>query len=176
MRRMIGGLIAIAAAAIGGAILAADVATAGGGCHGESTDPGSGDVVAMEECRFAPGTLHVEAGTTVTFTNNEAILHAVTGDGWGSTQNLAEGDSFSQAFETEGVFAYSCYLHPGMVGAIVVGDGDTGAVPAVGSTGAGSAASGADDSGRWSLVMVGALTGMMATGAAGLAVGRRANR
>jgi plastocyanin len=172
---MISGLIAIAAAAIGGAILVADVATAGGGCHGEPAAPGNGDVVAIEQCSFTPGTLQVEAGTTVTFINSDPILHAVTGSGWGSL-DLAKGDSFSQTFETEGVFAFSCYLHPGMVGAIVVGDGGVDAGPAVEASGEESAESGDGSSGRWSLAMVGALTGMMATGAAGLAFGRRANR
>jgi hypothetical protein len=34
-----------------------------------------------------------------------------------------QGETVSYRFDQDGVYPYSCLIHPGMVGAIVVGDG-----------------------------------------------------
>jgi hypothetical protein len=50
----------------------------------------------------------------------------MTGAGrrWGLTMgDLLEGDTYSQRFDEEGTFLYFCEFHPGMVGAVVVGNG-----------------------------------------------------
>jgi hypothetical protein len=58
-----------------------------------------------------------------------------------------------------------------MVGAVVVGDGSGGTAASVKSV---ESDDGGDPKlGLWSLATVGALTGMVATGAAGVALGRR---
>jgi hypothetical protein len=44
---------------------------------------------------------------------------------------MEQGDRFSVSFDEEGVYPFACTYHPGMTGAIVVGDGigaGTGAV------------------------------------------------
>jgi len=104
-------------------IAAAPAAHAGGGCHAGATS-GRGDAVALRALCFEPTTLYVEPGTTVTFTNDDATAHTVTGHAfeWGDATNLLQGGTVRATFATPGVYAYSCIIHPGMVGTIVVGD------------------------------------------------------
>lgn len=114
------------------AALAAPATQAGGGCH----MPGAGDVytegdgttvIRMDVCSFSPTISRVAVGTTVRFLNTSTIEHAVVGRSgtWGS-EILAVGKEFSETFAAAGTYPFSCPLHPGMVGAIVVG----GAAPA----------------------------------------------
>jgi plastocyanin len=109
------------------AALAAPAAQAGGGCH----MPGAGDVytegdgttvIRMDVCSFAPTVSRVAVGTTVRFLNTSTIEHAVVGRSgtWGS-EILPVGKEFSETFAAVGTYPFSCPLHPGMVGAIVVG-------------------------------------------------------
>ncbi len=64
--------------------------------------------------------------------NRDAYPHTVTGANlaWGDYSELATGQSVSHLFRTPGTFPYYCLLHPGMIGAVVVGDG-RGSNPAV---------------------------------------------
>jgi plastocyanin len=167
MRRFLAIGVAIVAAA--GGLLAVGTVEAGGGCHGAPTGEAAGDRVSIEGCAFGPTVLRVEPGMTVTFVNDEAIPHTVTGADWGSREQLALGESVAFTFEGEGTYAYSCILHPGMVGAVVVGDGSADDGPVAVSEPAD------DDRGlpAWGLAAGVALTGMVATGAAGMAIGRR---
>jgi len=78
--------------------------------------------VSIDNFSFAPQTLTVKAGTTVTWTNRDDIPHGI-----GSSNNafkksvaLDTDDSFSFTFTTPGTYQYFCYLHPHMVGSIVV--------------------------------------------------------
>jgi plastocyanin len=103
--------------------LAALPTEAGGGCHGEATE-GTGAVVVMAERCFGPTVLRVAPGTQVTWVSKDSDVHTVTGFGyqWGSQGDLGQGERFSTMFRSRGVFPYTCYLHPGMNGAVVVGD------------------------------------------------------
>jgi plastocyanin len=99
---------------------------AGGGCHADSQPaevaaPG-GVTVRLEGCAFQPFILHVDADTDVTFVNGDAVPHAVTGAGWGDATTIETGASVSHRFSQPGIHPFQCYLHPGMVGAIVVED------------------------------------------------------
>ena len=70
---------------------------------------------------FAPASLTVKAGTTVTWVNDDAPAHTVTADdGSFGSPNLAHGATFSQRFGTAGSYAYHCAIHPSMVGTVVV--------------------------------------------------------
>lgn len=116
-------------AAIVGFVAAATVpitavpAQAGGGCHGEATEGTGAQVVLAQRC-FGPTILRVAPGTKVTWINEDDDIHNVTGFGyrWGTQDDLSKGDRFSSTFQSRGVFPYTCYLHPGMNGAVVVGD------------------------------------------------------
>src|SRR5688572_16092686 len=68
--------------------LSAPGAYAGGGaCHEvPSTKEAAGDLVSLNHSCFSPMVLHVEAGTKVTFQNEDPTVHEVTGvaNSWGS--------------------------------------------------------------------------------------------
>ena len=104
-----------------GVPLAPAVAAGGGGGCPEVTE-GTGTVVELVNFCFTPSVIRVEEGATVTFVNRDEAPHNVTGGNWGSPA-LEVGDEITQRFDTSGTYAYSCTLHGGMVGAVVVGDG-----------------------------------------------------
>ena len=64
------------------------------------------------------------SGGEVTFTNYDEVNHVVVGAGfaWGSDGIMHQGDSFTARFTRDGVYPFQCYLHPGMSGAVLVGD------------------------------------------------------
>jgi plastocyanin len=101
---------------------------AGGGCHSKSSVPFSDTAettVAAGECVFTPTVVRVAAGQEVRFVNKDPVVHTFTGVAgtWGDIEGYGEGESVTYAFNEPGVFPYFCELHPGMVGAVVVGDG-----------------------------------------------------
>jgi plastocyanin len=110
----------------GGLLMAAGPASAGGGsCHDPEPVSASGVAVDAKDNCFFPTVLHVEEGATVTWTNRDAAPHSVTGLalGWGTGQKtLFQGGSVSVEFSDPGIYPYTCIVHPGMVGAVVVGD------------------------------------------------------
>jgi hypothetical protein len=73
-----------------------------------------------------PLVARVPTGTIVTFVNDDEYAHAVTGaaNAWGTYDELNQGDAVAYEFTAAGVYPFFCYIHPGMVGAIVVGGGD----------------------------------------------------
>src|SRR5688500_4968941 len=96
-------------------------AGAGGGCHPEEAQPAqpvAGTEVRMERSCFVPGVLRVDPGATVRFTNRDSVVHVALGTGWGSGPEIPPGGSFEHRFPLAGTYAYSCYLHPGMNGAV----------------------------------------------------------
>lgn len=128
----IGIVAAVASAALwGGSGLAS---AGGGGCFEGAAGPttGRGDAVELSNVCFTSTVLYVKRGTQVTWTNRDPMAHNVVGVGatWGDPGlTLRKGDQVSYRFDEDGVFPYSCWIHPGMLGAIVVGDG-VGADPA----------------------------------------------
>jgi plastocyanin len=116
------------------AVAVPSLVSAGGGCHaaGDGTAYMEGDgttVIRMDTCSFAPTVTRVAPGTTVRFLNTATVQHQVVGRSatWGSVL-LDPGQEHSEAFQAVGTYPYMCPLHPGMVGAIIVGDGQ--ALPA----------------------------------------------
>jgi plastocyanin len=104
-------------------------ASGGGGCGGPVTD-GAGTTVEIEDFCFGPTILRVSLGESVTFVNLDRSPHTVLGANatWGGYDALKKGDEATYEFAQAGVFPYVCTWHPGMVGAIVVGDGAGGAI------------------------------------------------
>jgi plastocyanin len=110
-------LAAVAAATIWGT----GPALAGGGCHAPSTE-GTGATVELSQLCMSPTVLRTDVGATVTFVNRDAVEHNVYGkDFFGDLPR--SGDMVQQRFESAGVYVYQCTIHPGMAGAVVVGDG-----------------------------------------------------
>jgi plastocyanin len=100
--------------------LPAGPASAGGGCHTRGTE-GSGVTVELVNACMTPTVLRTAVGSTVTFVNRDSFAHNVNGHAF--FENLpAEGDAATLRFTEAGIYAFSCSLHPGMTGAVVVGD------------------------------------------------------
>jgi plastocyanin len=97
-------------------------AAAGGGCHTGATQGKGADVEIADAC-FTPTILHIDPGQSVTWTNTDPFAHNITSNSWGYFDDLLEGDSFTATFGDAGVYPYACTYHPGMTGAVVVGDG-----------------------------------------------------
>jgi plastocyanin len=78
--------------------------------------------VSIDNFTFTPASLTVKAGTTVTWTNKDDIPHgiAASDNAFKKSKALDTDDSFSYTFTTPGTFQYFCYIHPHMVGTIVV--------------------------------------------------------
>jgi len=118
-------LMALAAVAL---IVAVPTAAAGGGCHGGTPglgiSTGTEKVVPVSKCAFRQTVTYIEAGDSLTWTNKDPLPHTVTGVNlsWGSERYLDQGDTVRYSFKSDGVYPYYCVLHPGMVGAVVVGD------------------------------------------------------
>ena len=85
----------------------------------------------MDVCSFEPTVARVPVGTNVRFLNTAQIQHAVSGRGntWGSADVMAPGAEFQHRFAVAGIFPYTCPLHPGMVGAVIVGGEQEAAAP-----------------------------------------------
>ncbi|MFO7935946.1 MAG: cupredoxin domain-containing protein [Bacteroidales bacterium] len=89
------------------------------GTNGNDDGPAANEVW-MQNIAFVPETLTVAAGTTVSWINKDDVLHNVTAEGFTSSTNLGEGETYSYTFDQAGTFDYECTLHPGMEGTIVV--------------------------------------------------------
>jgi plastocyanin len=84
-----------------------------------AADTNGGPTVTVKDMAYAPATLTVEVGTTVTWVFQDgAIAHDVKGDGFKS-KVMAEG-TFSHRFDKPGTYDYLCTLHPNMTGTIEV--------------------------------------------------------
>jgi plastocyanin len=82
----------------------------------------SASVISIDNFTFRPQALTVKAGTTVTWTNKNDIPHGIASanNAFKRSQALDTDDSYSFTFTTPGTYQYFCYLHPHMVGSIVV--------------------------------------------------------
>jgi plastocyanin len=78
--------------------------------------------VSIDNFTFTPASLKVKAGTTVTWTNRDDIPHGIASsdNAFKKSKALDTDDSYSFTFTTPGTFQYFCYIHPHMVGTIVV--------------------------------------------------------
>jgi LPXTG-motif cell wall-anchored protein len=112
--------------------------------------------VTIADFNFAPATITINQGDTVTWTNDGPTPHSATSpDGAFDTGIFPRGQSRSHTFDQAGTFAYICTPHPFMKGTVVVqaaqtggddttgsGSGDTGTGTTGGAdTGAGAAQS-----------------------------------
>jgi plastocyanin len=123
---------------------------AGNPCfHGYEMPPstiGPGTDIKLMPCSFDPTVTVIAEGESVNFINGPEYTHLVTGAAqeWGSPDvEVQPNQTVTYTFEDAGVYPYACALHPGMSGAIVVGD----LADAVGAGAAGSVTTGSTDAG-----------------------------
>ena len=124
--------------------------------------------VTISDFQFAPASVTIDVGDTVTWTNEGPTAHSATADDRSFDTGIFDaGQSRSHTFDEAGTFAYFCTPHPNMRGTVTVraastggggggsdgGGGDAGegsgdgAGGAGGTTGAGSGTSGSGSSG-----------------------------
>ncbi len=105
--------------------LGAPPAVAGGYCRGVPVTDATGTTVEMKGACFFPTVLRIRPGQAVTWVNRDSLHHIVAGANaaWGDYKELAQDDEIRFTFDTPGVYPYFCFLHIGMIGAVVVGDG-----------------------------------------------------
>ena len=100
-------------------------ARAGGGfCHGAPVTDTSTDRVVIADYCFTPTIVRVGVGDPVTWLNKDGTPHAVAGanGSWAGDGDLHMGDKATVRFAKAGIYPYLCSLHPGMIGAVVVGE------------------------------------------------------
>jgi plastocyanin len=83
----------------------------------------SGSNVTIKLFQYQPGRIQVKAGTTVTWVNEDEILHTVTTEkrerGFDAPLD-GKGKSFTFKFSQPGIYTYYCERHEHMRGEIEV--------------------------------------------------------
>jgi len=88
--------------------------------------PGRTQSVSIVDFNFQPPQINLQAGDTVSWTNNGRQAHTVTSDSnTFDSGRLDPGRTFSFTFQGAGAFSYHCAIHPTMRGTVVVGSGST---------------------------------------------------
>jgi plastocyanin len=85
-----------------------------------SSGPGANEVW-IQSMAFNPSTITVTAGTTITWTNYDAVNHTVTSDNaLFDSGTIGTNGTFSHKFATAGTFTYHCTVHPMMTASVTV--------------------------------------------------------
>lgn len=100
---------------------AALVLVAAGCGESQSGGPVATTEVAMAKSyRFDPKSIEIDAGQTVTWTNEDNFTHTVQVDGQ-EDHKVDRGERVSIAFDTPGTYHYVCTLHrQDMEGEVIV--------------------------------------------------------
>ena len=91
-----------------------------------AANPAGSGAVTVKQFQFMPAELAVKAGTNVTWTNEDDILHTATSGTPGSPDGKFDGPmdgrgkSFSHVFDQPGRYPYFCSRHESMTGTVVV--------------------------------------------------------
>jgi plastocyanin len=92
----------------------------GTGGTGGTGGPGVNEVF-IQSFAFSPSTITVAAGTTITWTNKDAVAHTVTSNsGLFDSGSMGKDATYSHTFATAGTFAYYCKIHTNMTASVVV--------------------------------------------------------
>ena len=71
---------------------------------------------------YDPSPINLPIGSTVTWINNDAVLHTVTSfAGSFDSGIIPPGEKFTYTFSEMGYYTYYCRLHPNMNGVIAIG-------------------------------------------------------
>lgn len=70
---------------------------------------------------FSPSVINISSGTTVTWTNEDAILHTVTDLGGSFDSGFIQaGETWDYKFDSKNTYYYFCSIHPWMRGTVIV--------------------------------------------------------
>ncbi|HEV2107516.1 MAG TPA: ferritin-like domain-containing protein [Thermomicrobiales bacterium] len=96
-------------------------APSAGAAREDNSAAGETVVVDIKGFRYRPEMVEVAVGGTVTWTNQEVIVHTATADeGSFDSGDLSKGDTFSFTFDEPGEYPYFCEYHDNMHGVVVV--------------------------------------------------------
>jgi plastocyanin len=103
------------------AMLTAIVFAAGCGGAGESSElVATTEVKMVKSYRFDPKMIEIEAGQTVTWTNEDNFTHTVEVEGQ-EDHKVGQGGSVEITFDEPGTYEYVCTLHSrDMEGTVIV--------------------------------------------------------
>jgi len=89
---------------------------------GDATAIADATMVDIKNLAYAPASVEIPVGATVTWTNDDTVPHTATAKDRKALQSgtLNPGDSYSQTFDQPGTFDYFCEFHANMKGTIVV--------------------------------------------------------
>jgi plastocyanin len=77
--------------------------------------------VTIDNFTFSPAAVTVPVGATVTWTNDDDMVHTVTeAHRQFSSNELETGDTYTHTFTTPGTYTYYCALHPKMTATVIV--------------------------------------------------------
>ncbi|MDQ3624513.1 MAG: plastocyanin/azurin family copper-binding protein [Verrucomicrobiota bacterium] len=77
--------------------------------------------VAIKEFQYAPATLSVRSGDTISWTNQDVVPHTATGETPGlDSGSMDTGKVWRYVALTKGSYSYKCAFHPTMAGTFEV--------------------------------------------------------
>jgi plastocyanin len=90
-------------------------------CSKSSSSTPGANAVLIQGMAFNPLTITVALGTSVTWTNKDAVAHTVTSNtGIFDSGSISTNGTFSYTFSTVGTFPYHCTVHPYMTATVIV--------------------------------------------------------
>jgi plastocyanin len=102
------------------AVAAAALFAAGCGGSGTSEPVAATEVEMVKSYSFDPKVIEIEAGDTVTWTNEDNFTHTVQVEGQ-EDHKVGQGESVEITFDKPGTYEYVCTLHSqDMVGTVIV--------------------------------------------------------
>lgn len=86
-----------------------------------NAEPPDSTQIVIKDFMFAPNSLTVKAGSTVTWANKDDEPHSVVSDtGLFRSGAVNTNETFSFKFDKPGMYHFTCAIHPRMVGTIIV--------------------------------------------------------
>lgn len=76
--------------------------------------------VEIKNNAFTPKELMIAAGDTVTWTNDDALLHDIDLENLGKSPEMHKGETYTKTFDQPGTYDYDCNIHPFMKGTVIV--------------------------------------------------------
>ena len=102
------------------AVAAAAAFAAGCGGTGTSEPVAATEVEMVKSYRFDPKVIEIDAGDTVTWTNEDNFTHTVQVEGQ-ADHKVGRGESVEITFDEPGTYEYVCTLHSrDMDGTVIV--------------------------------------------------------
>ncbi|MEK7447571.1 MAG: cupredoxin domain-containing protein [Patescibacteria group bacterium] len=81
--------------------------------------PKEKNTITIKDFAFNPDTLTVKVGDTVTWSNEDGVVHSIKATDF-TSPNIKNSETYKFQFTKVGTYGYNCGIHPYMKGKIVV--------------------------------------------------------